>query len=103
MHDAAPGGHPLHVTGAERAAVAQAVAMFDGAGQYICNSLDAAVRMPEEPGEIIARPIIAEIIKQQKRVGFRRVAKTESTAQPDVGPLDGGLRLHDTFDGTDGH
>ena len=30
MQDAAAGGHPLHVAGAERAAVAEAVAVLDG-------------------------------------------------------------------------
>ena len=33
MHDAAPGGHPLHVAFAERAVTAEAVAVLDRAFQ----------------------------------------------------------------------
>ncbi len=103
MHDAAPGGHPLHVAGAERAFAADAVAMFDGSGQNIGDGLDAAMRMPGKAGEIIFGAVVAEIIQQQKGIGLLGVAEAEGAAQLDAGALDGGLRLHDAFDGADGH
>ncbi len=93
MHDAAAGGHPLHVAGAERAAIAQAVAVFDGAVQDVGDRLDAAVRMPGEAGEIIGRTVVAEIVEQQKRIGLGRVAEAEGAAQLDAGAFERGLRL----------
>ena len=68
MQDAAAGRHPLHVAGAEIAAVAEAVAVLDGPGQHIGNGLDAAMRMPRETGPIIVRPVVAEIVEQQERI-----------------------------------
>ena len=103
MHDAAPGGHPLHVAFAERAVAAEAVAVFDGAFQNISDGLDAAVRMPGEAGEIILRVIVAEIVEQQERIGLGGFAEAEGAPQLDAGAFDGGRGLHDTFDGSDGH
>ena len=88
---------------AERAVVAQAVAMLHGAGEHVGDRLDAAVRMPRESGEVIRRAVVAEIVEQQKRIELRRVAEAERAAQLDAGAFDGGLRLHDAFYGTDGH
>ncbi len=77
--------------------------MLDGAVQDIGDGLDAAVRMPGKAGEIIGRPVVAEIVEQQERIGLRRLAEAEGAAQLDAGALDGGLGLHDAFDGSDGH
>ncbi len=81
VHDAAARGHPLHVAGAERAAVAEAVAVFNGAVENISDGLDAAVRMPRETGEVIGGPVVAEIIEQQKRIGLGGFAEAEGAAQ----------------------
>src|SRR5581483_7449883 len=61
MHDAAARGHPLHVTGTQRAAIAEAIAMVDRSGKHVSDGLDPAMRMPGKAGEIVARPIVAEI------------------------------------------
>src|SRR5262250_1576398 len=103
MHYAAARGHPLHVAGAERASIAEAVAMLDRAGEHIGDGLDAAMRMPGETGEIVLRPVIAEIIKQQERIGLLGVAKAESAAQFHSGAFDRRLGLHDALDGANGH
>ena len=84
MEDAAAGGHPLHVAGAEIAAIAQAVAVLDGPGQHVGDRFDAAMRMPREPGEIVLRVLVAEIVEQQKRIELRRVAEAERTLQLDA-------------------
>src|SRR6185437_4383755 len=68
-----------------------------------CDRLNAAMRMPRETGEIVARPVVAEVVEQQERVGFAGLAEAEGAAQFDAGALDGRLRLHDAFDGSDGH
>ena len=70
VEDAAAGGHPLHVAGAEVAAVAEAVAVRDRAGEDVGDRLDAAMRMPREPGEVVVRVA---------RCGSRRAAETDRT------------------------
>src|SRR3954447_26498662 len=61
------------------------------------------MRMPRKAGEVVAGAIVAEVVEQQKRIGLASVAKAEGAAQLDAGALDGGLRLDDAFDGTNGH
>ena len=78
MHDAAAGGHPLHVAGAEGAAVAEAVAVLDGAGQHVGDRLDAAMRMPRKAREIIGRDVVAEIVEQQERIELLRCRRTRT-------------------------
>src|SRR4029077_1664027 len=52
VHDAAARRHPLHVAVRQRSAVAEAVAVFDGAGEHVGDGFDAAVRMPGKTGEV---------------------------------------------------
>ena len=103
MHDAAAGRHPLHVARAEIAAIAQAVAVLDIAGENISDGLDAAMRMPGEAGAIIVRPVVAEIVEQQERIGGAGFAEAERAAQFYAGALDRGLRRDDLLHGPDGH
>ena len=103
VHDAAAGGHPLHVAGTEIAAIAQAVAVLDIAGQHIGNGLDAAMRMPGKAGAIILRPVIAKIVEQQERIGGVGFAEAEGAAQFYAGALERGLRGDDLLHGPDGH
>ena len=91
------------VAGAERAAVAEAVAVLDRARKYIGDGLDAAVRMPGKTGEIVLQPVVTEIVKQQERIGFLGLAETESAAQLDAGAFNRRFGLHDSFDRADGH
>ncbi len=81
MHDAGSGRHPLHVARAERALIAEAVAMLDGAGEHIGDRLDAAMRMPREAAQIVLRTIITEIIHHQKGIGQARITKAEHALQ----------------------
>ena len=91
MQDAAAGGHPLHVAGAHRALVAEAVAVLDRAGEHIGDRLDAAVRMPGEAGAIVVGTVVAEIVEQQERIELAGVAEAEGAVQLDAGAFDGGL------------
>ncbi len=68
MDDAAAGGHPLDVAGGDGAAVADAVAVLDGSGKDVGDSLDAPVRVPGKAGEIIFRHVIAKIVEQQEGI-----------------------------------
>src|SRR5512140_3841301 len=103
MNDAASRRHPLDISSSDDATVAHAVAMFDRSRQYICDSLNSAMWMPWKTGEIIFRPFVAEIVKQEKWVKFSSIAKPEGTAQMYAGTLKGGLGLDDFLDWTQGH
>ena len=103
VQDAAAGRHPLHVAGAERAAVAEAVAVGHRAGEHVGDGLDAAVRVPREPGEVVRGPVVAEVVEEQEGVEVRRVPEAEGALQPHAGALHGGLRRHDALHGPDGH
>jgi hypothetical protein len=102
VDDAAAGGHPLHVAGAERAAVAQAVGMLDGAGEHVGDGLDAAVRMPRNPRGS-RRTVVAKSSNRQKRIELVGGAEPEGPAQTHAGALDRGGGLGDVLHGTDGH
>ena len=64
MDDSAARRHPLDVAGGNGAAIAHAIAVFHGSGQYICYGLDPTVRMPGEAGEIVGGNVVAEIVEQ---------------------------------------
>ena len=103
MHDARPGGHPLHISGAKRAGVAKGIPVFDGARQHIGDGLDPAMGMPGKTAEEILGAFIAEIVEQQERVQLGRVLKPEGTVQFDPGALHGGLGVAGFGNGTDRH
>ena len=103
VQDAAAGRHPLHVARSEIAAIAQAVAVLDIAGEHIGDGLDAAMRMPGKSGAILVRPVVAEIVQQEERIELGGVAEAESAAQVHAGPFDGGFRGDDAFDRPNGH
>src|SRR5262249_20977571 len=87
----------------EIAAIAEAVAMVDAAGQHVGDGLDSAMRMPRKTGAILLRPVVAEIVEQQERIEFRGVAEAESAAQMHAGALESGLGRCNAFDGADRH
>ncbi len=95
VEDAAAGRHPLDVAGAEPAAIAEAVAVLDRAGEHIGDGLDAAMRMPGEAGEVVLGPVVAEIVEEQERIELGGLAEAEGAVELDPGPFHGGLGLHD--------
>src|SRR6476619_5008626 len=103
MKNSAAGCHPLHVAGAKRAAIPQAVAVVHGPPQDIGNGLDAAVGMPGKPGTVIVRAIVAEIVQQQKGVELAGVSEAEGTTQLHPGPFHGRLRFDDPLYGPNRH
>ena len=62
------------------AAVAEAVAVLDRAGEHVSDGFDAAMRMPGEAGEIVLRVVVAEIVEQQERIELGGVAEAEGAA-----------------------
>ena len=77
MENAAAGGHPLHVSSAHRALIAEAVAVLHAAAQHVRDRLDAAVRVPGESREVILGMLVAKIIQEQERIEVARAAKPE--------------------------
>ncbi len=95
VHDAAARGHPLDVAGAEAAAISQTVAVRNASGKHVRDRFDAAVRMPWKPGEKILGVLVAEVVKEQKWIEFRRIAEPERPLELDASAFDGGLGLAD--------
>ena len=103
VQNSASGGHPLHVAGAERTAIAETVLVVDGAGEHIGNGLDPPVRMPGKAGLIVGGSVVAEIIQQQERIELCCLAEAEGAAQLHPGSFHGRLGLDDALDGSNGH
>jgi hypothetical protein len=77
--------------------------VLDIAGEDVSDRLDAAMRMPGKAGAIIFRPVVAEIVEQQERIGGVGFAEAEGAAQLYAGALDRGFRRDDLLHGPDGH
>jgi hypothetical protein len=100
MDDPAAGGHPLHVAARQRAAVAEAVAVIDLAGEHVGDGFDAAMGMPWEAGEVLVGVVVAKIVEQQKRIELLWIAEPESALQFHAGAFEGRLWFQDFFDGS---
>src|ERR1051325_63960 len=103
MENAASRCHPLNVAGSKTAAIAQAVAVLDLAGQHIGDRLDPPMRMPGESGAVIVGVLVAKIVEEQKRVELGRIAEPERALQLDARPFEVRLRMKHAFDGPDRH
>ena len=54
-------------------------------------------------GEIVGRAVVAEVVEQQKRIVVTGVAEPKGPAELHTRAFDGGPRLDDALDGSDGH
>src|SRR6267378_476314 len=79
------------------------VAVLHRSREHIRNRLDAAVRVPGKPRQIILRHIIPKIIQQQERVEIRSIAKAERTAQVHSRPFRRRLGLDQPLHRSYGH
>ncbi len=103
VDDAAAGRHPLHVTGADRALVAEAVGVIDRAGQHVGDGLDAAVRMPGKAAQVVVGHVVAEVVEEQERIDVVGLAEAERAPQMHAGAFEGGGGEDVVLDGTDRH
>jgi len=101
--DAASGRHPLHVAGAQRPFVAEAVTVIHGSGEHIRDRFDPAVRMPREAGEIVRWSIFAEVVEKKERIEVCRFSEREGTLELDTRAFDRGFCMDHPFDRPDGH
>ncbi len=81
----------IHCTspGPDHAPVAQAVAVVDLAAQHVGDGLDAAVRVPGEPGEVLVGVVGAEVVQQQEGIEPGDRIEAEHPVQPDARPFQG--------------
>ena len=98
VDDAAAGGHPLDVARTDDPLVAHAVAVLHPALQDVGDRLDAPVRVPREPGQVVRRVVGVEVVEQQERVEQGDLVIAEGPLQMHAGPLDGRLALPDFAD-----
>src|SRR5207247_6288815 len=77
--------------------------VLDGAGQDVGDGFNAAVGMPGKASEVFVRVVVAEVVEEQERVEFFRVAESEAAAQMDARAFERRTRLDDSFDGPDRH
>src|SRR5262245_56402077 len=103
MDDAAACGHPLHVAAAERAAIAETIAVLHGAREHVRDRFDSAMRMPRESREIVARVLVAEVVEEQEGIELPRVAKAERPPEMHARAFGGWSGLRDALDSSDGH
>src|SRR5437879_13720717 len=103
MEDAAPGRHPLHVPGAERAAVCQAIAVLHGPAEDVGDGFDPAMGVPRESRAEVLRVVVTEVVQQEERIELSGVPEAERPAQLHTCTLDGRLRLDDRLDWPDRH
>jgi hypothetical protein len=83
--------------------IAHAVAMLYRSGEHIGDSLDAPVRMPRKPSQIVLGNIIPKIIEQQERVELIRGSETERSSEVHASPFQGWLGFYDTLNLSDRH
>jgi hypothetical protein len=69
----------------------------------VCDGFNPAVRMPREPRQIFVGIVVAEVIKEEKRVVFGRITEPECATQLDTGAFECGFRLGNVLDGSDRH
>src|SRR5579871_2603700 len=81
MNNSPPRRHPLHIAGANHAAVPNAVTVLDISREYVSDGLNPPMRMPRKARQIIRRNVVTEIVKQQERVEVRSVAESESAPE----------------------
>src|SRR3954467_5952044 len=84
VENAATCGHPLHISGAHGALVAETVAVLHAAAQHGGDGLDAAVRMPGESGEIIFGVLVAE--SSSRRNGSKSLVRPNPNARRSLTP-----------------
>ena len=95
MDDAASGGHPLHVTRRDDAAVPHAVAMLHLTLEDIGDRLDAPVGMPGKALEVVVGIVRAEIVEEEERVKLGHLVVAKGPLKMHSCPLDRWLALPD--------
>ena len=95
VNDAPGGGHPLHVSGAQVAAVAEMILVPHVPVQHVRDGLETAMRMRRKAGEIVVRIVGVELIEHEERIDVQPALAAEAAAQLNAGAVGGRDRFDD--------
>ena len=95
-----PSNRPHHPS---LAAVPHAVAVVHRPGEHVRDCLDAAMGMPGKAGQIVLRPLVREVVEQQKRIIVCRGAEAERSPETHAGALERRFGLDPVASPADGH
>src|SRR5579862_1152633 len=79
MHEPASRGHPLDASGREHPLIAVVIAVAHAPIEHVGHRLEAAVRVVREAGDIVLRPVGAELIEHEKRIEVRQLRLPDHT------------------------
>jgi len=74
------------------------VPVLDPSLEHVRHGLDATVRVPREPHEIVARVVGPEVVQEQERVQHRHLARPERAPQVHARALERRLAGEDVLD-----
>src|SRR5208282_4532179 len=95
MDDATRRRHPLHITGAEVAAVSEVILMAHVTVEHVGDGFEATMRMRWKAGNVVARVIGIKLIEHQKRIQIESALAAKTAAQFDAGAVRSWHRLDD--------
>src|SRR5262249_40969632 len=98
VQDAAARRHPLDVAGADRALVAERVAMLHLARAHEGDGLDTSMRMKGKAFLVVVRIHGFEMVEKKERIQVVERARANAAPEMHPGSLDDFLRRHDARD-----
>src|SRR5262245_55812922 len=98
MHDAAPGSHPLNVTGTDTSGVAECVFVVHRARQNIGHGFHAAVGMQGKSGFVVTSIRGSKVVQQQKWIEVVECLRSDASLKSHPRPFDDSLGLDDLLD-----
>jgi hypothetical protein len=103
MDDAATRAHPLHAARFQIAGIAEVILVAHVPVEHIGHSLEAAMRMRGEAGDIVVRIFSREMIEHQERIEAGPVRLAETALKLDAGAVRGGNGFDDALQGAGRH
>jgi hypothetical protein len=100
VENAAPGGHPLHISCGDGPVIAHTIAVRHFSAKYIRDRFDTAMKVPGKPGYVLTWVIVAKVVKQQEWVEGAWIAKAKGSLQMNACTFNGGLALECLMDFT---
>ena len=86
-----------------QATAVEGIAVFDVSGKHVGDRFNPPVRVPRKACEVIVRVLVAEVVEQEERIEFRRVAEAKRALQLDARAFEVRARALHSFDGSNGH
>src|SRR2546426_5134276 len=100
VEDAAARGHPLNVTGPDRAAMPERISVLHLPLPDDRDRLDSPVRVIREARLVVRRVDRLEVVEEQERIEMVKTEGPDAPAEANPRPFDHRLRRHDLRYGT---